>query len=108
MEIRIEYLRAALAVFSNELRSVMHVIVRERRAGDRVVALMDITLVLCDGVKDTLPLRERILHALDAVQISSRVTLGQAIKAGLFNSPRLIFDTAYETKDKNKSIKLIS
>ncbi len=105
-ELRIEYLQAALAVFSTELKPVIHVIVREIRTGDRIVALLDITLVLCDGIKDTSSLRERILSALDAVQISHRVTLKQAIEAGLFNPPRLYFDTTYEVKDKNKSIKL--
>ena len=108
MEIRIEYLQAALAVFSTELKPVLHVTVREIRDGNRTVVLLNIALVLYDSSKDTPSLRERILHALNDVQISRRVTLKQAIEAGLFTSPKITFNTNYEIKNKNKSIKLVS
>ena len=108
MEIRIEYIQSVLEVFNAELKPVLHVIVYEKRDGNRVVAQLDITLVLSDSSKDTPSLRERILRALDEVQISRRVNLKQAIEAGLFTSSKITFDTKYKMKSKNRSIKLIS
>ena len=107
MEIRIEYFQAALVAFSTELKPVIHVTVHETRVSNRIVALLDIQLVLRDGSKDTPSLREHILHALDAVLLSPRVTLKRAIETDIFAPPRLTFATDYIAKDKNKSIKLI-